>query len=371
MNKQHYTPVHYVVWRSEAGGAELSVRHYIDRFSRSRTVHVFSLRASENEIYDGSKIQFDHGADSDWACYRKYFRYCRQHRSDVFHLMSTGPVILLLTLLAGVRKPLYHIHGTIYWKKPIKKLYLKTAWWLASWFKPVFVANSKHSAAIFRRDVLPVQPKIIYNGFDVRQFLEKRTQRNALRRMAYIGRLQPGKNTDLVLRLFLEVAGDHPELELHFAGDGALRPALEAQAQASPYNNRVFFHGWMEDVAAFYGSVDLFLFLSAYESFGNVLSEALLTGLPILTSNIPVFEEIHGGERAFTLGDPAGYRELKANFLKAIADYPYLARRAYVLSDRIKETFDIEHHLAEIEHIYEQTESTGHLLPLRSADALR
>lgn len=365
------TAVHYIVWRSLAGGAELSVNHYIDHFYPSRPVHVFSLRASENELYDASKISFRNGAESDWACYRAYFRYCQEHQGDIFHLMSVGPVILLLTLLAGVRRPVYHIHGTIYWKKPFKKLYLKTAWWLASLFTIYFIANSKHSASIFNRVVLPVSPKVIYNGFDVNRFWDKRWQRTQPGRIAYAGRLQPGKNADLVLRLFDEVGGDYPGLELHIAGDGALRPALEQQAARSPFRARIKFHGWVADMASFYSSVDLFVFLSAYESFGNVLAEALLTGLPVLTSDIPVFEEIHGGEKTFLLGNPDHYNEISRNFRNALANYPQLAQRAYTLTDRLKNTFNITHHVTEIESIYEQIESARHLLPLRGAGAVR
>ena len=375
MNQQTHTslrtPVHYVVWRSEPGGAELSVNHYIRHFGPRRAVHVYSLRAAENELYDASKIHFQNGSDNDWQCYKLYYRYCRAHRGHLFHLMSTGPIILLITLLAGVRLPVYHIHGTIYWKKPLKKLYLKTAWWLASRFRIHFVANSKYSAGIFRREVLPVvQPKVIYNGFDVDHFWQQRSLRRQARRLAYAGRLQPGKNVDLVLRLFDDLAGQYPELELHIAGEGALRPALEQQARESRFGSRIHFHGWVRDVAAFYGSVDLFLFLSAYESFGNVLSEALLTGLPVLTSPVPVFEEIHGGEKDFLLGHPDQYPELLKQLQQALRQFPSLAQKAFELGEQLKPVFDIENHLIEIERMYEQTESTRHLLPLRSAEAV-
>lgn len=365
------TPVHYVVWRAAAGGAELSVNHYIDRFGLYRPVYVFSLRGSGNEIYDESKIRFQNGSDNNLECYFRYFRYCRQHRHDLFHLMSVGPVILLLTLLAGVRSPVYHIHGTIYWKKTLTRLYLKTAWLLASPFRTVFIANSRYSANIFQKVVLPLQPKVIYNGFDVHAFLEKRSHRTTLRRMAYAGRLQPGKNAELVIRLFKDVATEYPKLELHIAGDGALRPALERQASQSPHRDRIKFHGWVSDIAGFYGNMDLFVFLSAYESFGNVLPEALLTGLPVLTSNIPVFEEIYGGDGTFVLGNPERYDEIKENFRKALADYAQLAEKAYALSERMLQTFNIEHHLSEIENIYEQVESARHLLPLRGAGVIR
>ncbi|MCK6692421.1 MAG: glycosyltransferase family 4 protein, partial [Thermoanaerobaculia bacterium] len=175
--------------------------------------------------------------------------------------------------------------------------------------------------------------------------------RQELRRIAYIGRLHPGKNVELVLRLFGEVATQHPRLELHIAGDGMLREQLESQVQSSLYRDRIIFHGWVNDVASFYENADLFLFPSAHESFGNVVLEALLTGLPVLTSNIPVFDEIHGGEKAFLLGDPDNYEAMKCNFLTAIAHFPDLAQKAYTVGEQIAKTFKIENHLQGIESI--------------------
>lgn len=351
-------PVHYVVWRAYPGGAESFAAYYTNRFEEDRSIHLYSLRSCENYITDSPGIQFQSGADTNWACYRDYFFYCRKHRNHIFHLLSTGPITLLIALLAGVRHPVYHIHGTKYWKTFKEKIYLKTAWLISSLFKVTYIANSQYSAGIFHQDVLPIKAKVIYNGFVTDTYLENRFLRQELRRIAYIGRLHPGKNVELVLRLFGEIAAQLPWLELHIAGDGMLREQLESQAQNSPYRDRIIFHGWVEDVASFYKSIDLFLFLSAYESFGNVVLEALLTGLPVLTSNIPVFEEIHGGESAFLLGDPGNYETLKRNFINAVANFPELAQKAYNLSAQIAGKFDIERHLTEIEALYLDTDAS-------------
>jgi glycosyltransferase involved in cell wall biosynthesis len=346
-------PIHYVVWESLPGGMESYVSHYTNRFYGQRELFIFSLRPSGNGLNDRLDDHFEQGSDNNWACYTRFFRYARKHRHDLFHLMNGGPIILLLTLLAGVRNPVYHIHGTKYWKNWKDKLYLMAAWRLAARFAVRFVANSQYSADVFTRDVLPIYPKVIYNGFDLSRFLEKRWLRARLRRMAFIGRLAHGKNVHLVIRLFEEIAADNPELELHIVGIGKLDAQLREQARQSPFAERIVFHGWLADVASFYQSVDLFVFLSAYESFGNVLAEALLTGLPILTSDVPVFEEIHGGEKSFCLGNPENYAEIRKNFLRAIADYPALAQKAYTAAERLQGLFDLEIHLKEIERTYE------------------
>ncbi|MBK7410542.1 MAG: hypothetical protein IPJ40_22260 [Saprospirales bacterium] len=53
--------IHYVMWESRPGGAELSVNHYINGYADRRELFAYSLRPAENELYDGSKIHFQKG----------------------------------------------------------------------------------------------------------------------------------------------------------------------------------------------------------------------------------------------------------------------------------------------------------------------
>lgn len=350
--------VHYTLWQIGPGGMELGVKHYSERFSQHLKMYAYGLRPSNKQIFDESKIDVQVGSEGRIQPYIQYFRYCSQYKNDIFHLQNGGPLVLILTMLAGVKNIVYHIHGTIYWKTTFQKVYLKSAWFVAklllSSSKATFIANSRYSANIFREKVLPVSLAVIYNGLDVQRFSSKKRLRTDLKRIGFAGRLAVGKNVDLVIRLFEEVADKYPDTELHIAGDGSLRPELEEQARKSPYAGRIVFLGHVQDISSFYASMDLFLFLSAYESFGNVIAEALLTGLPTLTSNIPVFEEIYGDEKGFILGDPKDYEQIKNKFIKTIENFPLLARKAHEASASVETQCSIEHHLRQIENIYEK-----------------
>ncbi len=345
-------PIHYVVWEALPGGMESYITRYTEHLEGRRPTYIYSLRPSGNHLNPRLNGHFSEGSRNNWRCYTGFFRYARRHRRDVFHFINSGPVILLLALLAGVRNPVYHIHGTKYWKTWKDRLYLKTAWRLVRLFRVRYVANSQHSAAIFERDALPLKPRVVYNGFSLQRFLQHRHRRTHLRRMAYIGRLDPDKNAHLVIRLFEELAAQRPEVELHIAGSGALEQDIRQQAQQSPFADRIFFYGWIEDVARFYAEADLFVFLSAHESFGNVVAEGLLTGLPVLTSNVPVFEEIHGDATTFCLGNPDDYAHISRRFWAAIEDFPALAQKAYDSAERLQRLFDIKTHLKDIEEVY-------------------
>ncbi len=95
----------------------------------------------------------------------------------------------------------------------------------------------------------------------------------------HVGRLAKEKNVDVVVAAFAEIQARLPSAKLVFVGDGPLRAALQ---QACP---QAIFAGMKtgRELAAHYASGDLFLFPSLTETFGNVVPEALASGLAVLS----------------------------------------------------------------------------------------
>jgi len=94
-----------------------------------------------------------------------------------------------------------------------------------------------------------------------------------------VGRLAKEKNVQLVVTAFRAIQAKQPRAKLVFVGDGPLRKSLE---EACP---DAHFAGTRkhEELAAHYASGDLFLFPSLTETFGNVVPEALASGLAVLS----------------------------------------------------------------------------------------
>jgi glycosyltransferase involved in cell wall biosynthesis len=92
----------------------------------------------------------------------------------------------------------------------------------------------------------------------------------------YVGRIAPEKNLDLLVRTFRAMARVRPDARLILVGDG---PELAALKAAHPdFVCCGARRG--EDLARHYASADVFLFPSLTETFGNVLFEAMASGLP-------------------------------------------------------------------------------------------
>ncbi|MCB1959408.1 MAG: glycosyltransferase family 1 protein [Rhodocyclaceae bacterium] len=191
------------------------------------------------------------------------------------------------------------------------------------------------------------QVDVVARGVDLALFSPERRS-DALRRrwgagpetlvVAVVGRVAAEKNLALAIQAFDAIAVRRPEARLVFVGDG---PAQAAMAAAHPGH----IHAGMrrgEDLAAHYASADLFLFPSLTETFGNVTTEALASGLPVVGFDYAAAaERVRNGvngwlapmkdEAAFidaavrVAGDEAQRRTMAANARDSVRDADWMA----------------------------------------------
>lgn len=97
-----------------------------------------------------------------------------------------------------------------------------------------------------------------------------------------VSRLSPEKGVDLVIKSYqaLQMQQLHRAMKLIIVGDGPDRARLQSLALGS---DDIIFAGAQlgEDLAEHYASGDAFVFASQVETFGNVVTEAMASGLPI------------------------------------------------------------------------------------------
>ena len=108
----------------------------------------------------------------------------------------------------------------------------------------------------------------------------------------YVGRLAAEKNLELVFRAFDAMRSAEPGCRLVLVGDGPERATWQARRPDAVFCGTQV----GEALAAHYASADIFLFPSLTETWGNVTSEAMASGLAVVAYNCAAAEEIidHG-----------------------------------------------------------------------------
>lgn len=107
------------------------------------------------------------------------------------------------------------------------------------------------------------------------------------KRIVSVGRMDANKNHAMMIRAFAALAERYPDYTLTIYGEGELRKALEELVEQLGLSDRVFMPGVIPDVAKQIEKASLFLLTSYSEGISNALIEALATGLPVISTDVP------------------------------------------------------------------------------------
>jgi len=136
----------------------------------------------------------------------------------------------------------------------------------------------------------------------------------------FVSRLSREKRVDLLL----PIARDIPGLRLAIVGDGPDRKRLERVFKNTP----TVFTGYLrgENLAQAYASGDLFVFTGAEETYGNVVVEAMASGLPVIAPNSGgVVDLVDNGKTGLQYPSESPERLFKA--VKKLAGDPALLKQ--------------------------------------------
>lgn len=162
------------------------------------------------------------------------------------------------------------------------------------------LANSAWTAHLLQNEsscVAGLPVKVIHNGVPKAQVWRTPVFReHPPLRIGSVGRLSPEKGHEDLVRLAELLTRQGVDFEIHIAGEGTARAALEQLIREKKQDRRVFLRGFVSQPALFMQEMDLLVHTARWEGFGFVLVEAMAQGRPVIAYDAGSTREIveHG-----------------------------------------------------------------------------
>jgi phosphatidylinositol alpha 1,6-mannosyltransferase len=152
-----------------------------------------------------------------------------------------------------------------------------------AWLRPYYDGADLVLAPseIVRAEIaLAMKPRVavLGRGVDSRHFHPgKRRRDGGITRALYVGRITPEKNLEALVPIFAA----RTDVELVLVGDGPSVAELREKLPRATFAGRLV----GEDLARAYADADFFVFPSRTDTLGNVVLEAMASGLPVVVAD--------------------------------------------------------------------------------------
>ena len=186
--------------------------------------------------------------------------------------------------------------------------YINDTEWMLTYESTEVIVNSNY----MKRELqslfgLPFEKiNVVPNGININMFSGVERDYDFRRQYAldnekiilFMGRLVYEKGVQHLISAMPKILSGYHDAKLVIAGKGGMTDELKAQVNSMGISNKVYFTGYMDSkqVCKMYKCADVSVFPSTYEPFGIVALEAMLSGTPVVVSDIGGLNEIvtHG-----------------------------------------------------------------------------
>jgi len=277
----------------------------------------------------------------------------------ITNLSADMKVASLAARLAGVEKIIYRRGSAI----PIRNTLLNR--YLLRYLITKIIANSEETKRTILANNSSLVPegkiKVIYNGVNLPRYhsevkpLYNRAKSEIV--LGVAGRLSEEKGHVQLLEMMKLLKKESGRYRLLIAGEGKLLHHLERKARKLGVDSMVNFLGFVEDMPAFFTSLDVFLLSSYYEGFGYVVAEAMASYKPVVAFDIKSSAEIVDHNKTGYLIPPGEVAAMTRKVIELAGDSSLREEMGNAGRKRVEKMFAFEKKQEEIKDLI--TRSNG------------
>lgn len=232
---------------------------------------------------------------------------------DVIHAHDWLVAYASKTLKTAYRIPLVcTIHATEAGRnsgiRDEQQRYINDTEWMLTYESSEVIVNSNYMRSELQRlfglpyekiNVIPNGVNLnMYDGIEKDYDFRRRYAMDNEKIILFMGRLVYEKGIQTLIAAMPKILNHYHDAKLLIAGKGGMIDELRNQVNYLGLGNKVYFTGYLgsKDVQRMYKCADVSVFPSTYEPFGIVALEAMLSGTPVVVSDVGGLNEIvdHG-----------------------------------------------------------------------------
>ena len=330
-------------------------------YSRRRSIHQAGLLGAVTYLISAMPKLRRLARANDYDIYHFYFGLPTGLLALYVHWVLRKPYVIALR---GSDVPGYD--NTQSFLRPLHFLLRPLSHFI--WSRAAAVtALSDHLRALARSTISDVDIAVIRNAVDTEMFPRRPNRSNdGTLRLICVCRLIRRKGLHHLIHAVHDLRDQNVHLEI--VGSGEQSRQLRALVESLGLEKHVNLTGYVprERLADHYNSADIFVLPSISESFGQVLLEAMSSGLPVIASRVGGIPEVVEHGAGGLLIEP-GSREAIVGAIRQLAAQPELRRR--MGNWNYRQAHD-KHHWSAIAREYEQLyfEAVGRFAKIGAAE---
>lgn len=271
------------------GGAQIMMMNLALFQHKSHEVHVVSYYSFDNFIlHELTKCgitvhQLDKKVSLDIFLFCKIYKVLKAITPDVIHSHLHAMQYAFPYLFLNKVRSIHTVHNIATKELPKRVQLIQKLLYKLKFTTPVAISPIVQSSIITKYHFNDTNVPIIYNGINFSKYQSTTSKKEYL---LHIGRFEEQKNHIMLVEAFSIIHQALPKMNLVMIGEGPLKENIKMKVKEYQLSDVVHFEPITSEIYLYLNKAKLFLLTSLWEGTPVTIVEALIMGVPVISTDV-------------------------------------------------------------------------------------